>query len=57
MKKKFISLVSVITVMVLCQACASQKNELRAEVKPTAGVTTEVPGAAEVKVGDSLANS
>ncbi len=65
MKKKFISLVSVITVVVLCQACALQKNDLRAEglnpnnikteAKPNTGVTTEVPGAAEIKVGDNLA--
>ncbi len=63
MKKKLISLVSVITVMVLCQACALQKNDLRAEApdpnkieaKPSAGVSTEVPGTAEIKIGDNLA--
>ncbi len=77
MKKKFVNLVSVITVVVLSQACASQKNDLRAEApsgistevpnipsphpdnikmeaKPNSGVTTEVPGAAEIKVGDNL---
>ncbi len=62
--KKFISLVSVFTVVVLCQACASQKNDLRAETPkanevkaeaPAAGVTTEVPGTTEIKVGDNLA--
>lgn len=64
MKKKFLSLISIVTVVILSQACASQKQDLRAEAphpstikaeaKPTSGVTTEVPGEYEITVGDNL---
>ncbi len=67
MQRKIVSLVSVFLVVVLCQSCATQENSLKAEaphpgtlnseVKPSAGVSSEVPIAAVpgVKVGDNLA--
>lgn len=64
--KKLLSLISIVTVVILSQACASQKNDLRAEAphpstikaeaKPNSGVSTELPGEeVELKAGDNIA--